>query len=139
MLFATIIDYCVFRGTFHIPVWLLLVPFISYCPVLTYISCWSSVMVYKISHKTPDDNGGDILILGQIWIFLARLLRTGSRSVAICENSIVLSSDIITVMSLDIINGDIVGVICFARCIFAPDTEIDIIFYQKYLLGHQNN
>ena len=60
-------DCCVSRGTYHIPVFLFLVPYMIYCPFLgTNISCLSSVMVHPLSHKTPNYISGDVLISGKM-------------------------------------------------------------------------
>ena len=41
-----------------------------------------------------------------------------------CEDSIVLSSGSLAIISVDIITGAIVVVACFDRCIFAPESAI---------------
>ena len=64
-------------------------------------------------------------------ICLAFLLIPGSWSVAIFDDSIVLTHGSISVMSFEIIIGAIVVVDCFDRCIFAPDSAI----YSTILLG----
>ena len=52
MLFTTVSDCCVSKGTSHITVCLFLVDFIISCPLLrTNISCLSSLMVHTSSHK----------------------------------------------------------------------------------------
>ena len=45
-------------------------------------------------------------------------------SVVICEDSIVLQPGILAIISFDIITESIVLVVCFARCIFAPESAI---------------
>ena len=65
MLFVTASDCCVSRVTYHIPVFLVLVPLIVSCPFSwTYISCLSIFMVHPSSHKTPNDVSGDVFICG---------------------------------------------------------------------------
>ena len=56
------------------------------------------------------------------------LLRTDIWSVAICEDSIVLPYGSLSVILFDIITGAIVVVACFARCIFAPESAMAIMF-----------
>ena len=60
----------------------------------------------------------------EMWICIACLLRPSSWSVAICQGSIVITSGSLVFISFSIIIGAIVGVACFARCIFAPDSAI---------------
>ena len=62
-----------------------------------------------------------------MWICLDSLLRPGSRSVAICVDSIVILYVSLDFISLSIITGAIVGVDCLARCIFAPESVIYIM------------
>ena len=56
-----------------------------------------------------------------------------SWSVDICEDSVVLPSGILAVISFDIITGAIVGLACFARCIFAPESVIAIMLLLRLL------
>ena len=52
ILFTTFYDWCVPRGTSHIPVFLFLFPLIIYSPFFCIdISCFSSVVVHPLSHK----------------------------------------------------------------------------------------
>ena len=60
-----------------------------------------------------------------MWIYLACFLRPGIWSVAMCVESIVLSSGSLDFISFYIIAGAIGGVTCLARCIFAPEYEIN--------------
>ena len=79
ILFSTVSNLCVSRGTSYITVFLFLMPFIISCPFLwTDIYCFSSVMVHPPSHRTPNDISGTVFIFGKIWICLACLLRPGS-------------------------------------------------------------
>ena len=77
-------------------------------------------MMHPSAHNTPNDFTGDVCTFGKLCIFLASLLIPGSCIVAICEESIVISYGILTVISFDIITGDIVGLACFARCKLTP-------------------
>ena len=81
--------------------------------------------------KTPNDISGAVFIFGEMCIFLACFLRSGSWSVAMCEDSIVLPSSILAAISFDIITGAIVVVACLARCIFSPESVIASVFYQE--------
>ena len=45
-----------------------------------------------------------------------------------CDDSIVISSVSLAVMSFEIITGSIVEVAYFARCIFAPESAIAKVF-----------
>ena len=66
MLFVTASDCRVSRGTYHITVFLFLVPLIIYCTLFwTDIYCLSSVMVHPSSHKTPNDINGAVFIYGK--------------------------------------------------------------------------
>ena len=53
---------------------------------------------------------------------------TGIYSVAMCDDSIVLPSGSLDVMSFEIMTGPIVVVACFARCIFSPESAIASVF-----------
>ena len=53
---------------------------------------------------------GMLSFLVFLLLFLAFLLMSGSWSVAICDNSNMVPSDSLPVMSFDVMNGDIVGV-----------------------------
>ena len=59
-----------------------------------------------------------------MWICLDSLLRPGSWSVDICVDSIVLPYGSLGFISLSIITWIIVGVVCLARCVFAPESVI---------------
>ena len=121
ILFTKFSNFCVSRGTSHIPVFLFLVPLIIFYPLLWIVIYFlSSVMVHPSSHKTPHDINGDVYILGKMWISLVCLFRPGRCSVDVCVESIVVPSASIDFISFSIIIGAIVGVACFARCIFAP-------------------
>ena len=125
VLFTTFSDCCVPRGTSHIPVFLFMVPLIiSSTFFWTDIYCLSSVMVHPSSHKTPNVINRAVCIFGKMWICISSLLIPGSWSVAICVDSIVLPYGSLALISFTIIIGGIVGVIFFARCIFAPESEI---------------
>ena len=76
-------------------------------------------MVHPPSHNTPNDIIGDVYIFGKIWICLVCLLKPGSWSVAMCNDSIVLQSGSLAVISFNIIKGAIIVVDCFITCIFA--------------------
>ena len=45
-----------------------------------------------------------------------------------CDESIVLPSGSLDVMSFEIMTGPIVVVACFARCIFSPESAIASVF-----------
>ena len=59
-----------------------------------------------------------------MWNCLACLLRPGRCSVGMCVDSIVIPSGSLDFISFSIITGAIVGVACFARYIFAPESDI---------------
>ena len=59
-----------------------------------------------------------------MWIYLAFLLRPGSWSVVMCDDSIVLPSGGLAVISFEIIAGAIVVVVCVAMFIFTPESAI---------------
>ena len=52
-----------------------------------------------------------------------------------CEDSTVLPFGILDVISFEIITGDIIVVACFDRCIFAPESAIDIMLLLGGLSG----
>ena len=52
-----------------------------------------------------------------------------------CEDYIVLPSGSLTEISVDIITGAILVVVCFDRCIFAPESEIASMLLQGGLGG----
>ena len=107
MLFIRADGCLVSMGTSHIPVFLFLVSFIIYCPLLwTAISCLYIVMVHPSSHKNPNKINWAVFIIEKMWIWLACLIRIVSLSVAICEESIVIPSGSLFVISFDIITGD---------------------------------
>ena len=72
------------------------------------ISILSSVIVHPSLHKTPIDIYGAIFVLGEMWICIACLLRTGIWSVAICVYSVVIPSGSLAFISFSIITGAIV-------------------------------
>ena len=79
ILFTTFSDCYGPRGTYHIPVFLFLIPLINSGPLLSIdVDCLSIVMVRPSSHKTPNDINGDVCIFGKMWIYIASLLRPGS-------------------------------------------------------------
>ena len=58
---TTFSDCCVPRGTYHIPVFLFLVPLIISSPLFWIgMSCLSIVMVHPLSHETPNDINGSV-------------------------------------------------------------------------------
>ena len=125
MLFVTVSDCCFSRGNSHIPVLSFLVPLSISCTFFfTSIYFLSSVMVHPSSHKTPNYISGDVFTFGQMWICLDCLLIPGICSVAMCEDSIVLPSGSLAVISFYIIKVSIVVVDCFVRCIFSPESTI---------------
>ena len=66
MLLTTFSDFCVPRGTSHIPVLLFLVPLIISSPLFWMeIACLSSMMVHPSSHKTPNYIIGAVCIFGK--------------------------------------------------------------------------
>ena len=70
-----------------------------------------------------------------MWICLDCLLRPDSWGVVMCEDSIVLPSGSLAVISFDIITGAMVVVACFARCIFAPESAISNMLLLVVLSG----
>ena len=139
MLFITTSGCWVSRGTYHIPVFLFLVPLIFFCPFLwTGIYCLSSVMVHPSSHKNPIEIYGAVFIFGKTRIWHSCLLRPDSRSVTMCEDSIVLPYGSLAVISFDIITGRIFVVACFARFIFAPESAIASMLLLVGLGGVKN-
>ena len=56
-------------------------------------------------------------------------LRPGSWSVDICDDSIVLPSESLAVMSFEIVTGVIFLADYFYRCIFAHESTIAKVFY----------
>ena len=135
ILSTTTFGCCVSRGTFQIPIFLFLVTFIICCPFFTVVNFWSIVMVHLLSHNIPNDNSGAILIFGKMRIFLACFLAPGIWSVYKCDNSIVIPSGRIDVMSFNIITGDIFGMACFSGCIFAPESAIASVYLLEELGG----
>ena len=95
----------------------------------------SSLMLHPSSHMTHNDINGAVFILDQMWICLACLLRPGSWSFPMCEDSIVLQSGSLSVISVDIITGAIVLVASFVRYIFAPESAIDSMLLLGLLGG----
>ena len=59
-----------------------------------------------------------------MWICIASLLIPGIWNVAVCVDSIVLPSGSLAFISVSIITGAIVVVVCRARCIFVPESAI---------------
>ena len=59
-----------------------------------------------------------------MWICLTSLLRPGRWTVVLCEDSIVLPYGSLAFISFSMIAGAIVGVACFDRCIFTPESTI---------------
>ena len=93
------------------------------CPLFwTDISYLSSVMVHPSSHNTPNEINVSVFIFGKMCICLACLLRPASRRFAMCQESIMLTSRSLAVISFDIITGCIIVVACFSGCIFAPES-----------------
>ena len=70
-----------------------------------------------------------------MWICLACLLRSGSWSVAMWEESIVLPFVSLYLISFEVITGDIVVVVCFDSCTFAPESTIAIVLLIGELVG----
>ena len=125
MLFIIATGCWFYRGASHIPFFLFLVPLIIFCPFYwTDIYCFSSLMVHPSSHNTSNKINVGVFIFGKIGICLACLLRPYIWSVAMCEYYIVLPSGSLAIVSFEIIIGFIVVVNFFARCIFAPESEI---------------
>ena len=91
ILFTICFYCCVSIGTSHIPVCLFLVPLNIICPLFcTVIICCSSLTVHPLSHSTPYNMSGTVIVVGKIWIRLASLVSNYSRSVATCESSMVM-------------------------------------------------
>ena len=63
------------------------------------------------------------------------MLRPGSWSVAICDDSVVISSGSLDVMSFDIMTGDIFGLACLVRCMSAPDSAFTSVYLLEELGG----
>ena len=72
---------------------------------------------------------GIITFLDKCKICLACLILPCIWSVFICDDSIVLPSGSLSVMSFEIITRIIVVVDCFSWCIFAPESAVYIVFY----------
>ena len=68
-------------------------------------------------------------------ICLACLLGPGIYSVNICDDSIVLLSGNISVISFEMMTRAIVVVDCFSRCIFAPESAIASMFLLGEFVG----
>ena len=92
-------------------------------------------MVNPSSHKTPNDINGAIFIFGKMWICLACLLRLGIWSVATSQDSIVLPSVSLAVISFGIITGAIVVVACFTGYIFVPESTMSSMLLIEGLGG----
>ena len=136
MLFTTFSCCCGPSGTYHIPVFLFMVPLIVSSPFFwMYNVCLTSLMVNSSSHKIHNDINGDAYIFGEMWMCLSSLLRLCSWSVYICVKSIVLPSGSLASVSLSIITGAILGVACLARCIFAPEYAIASMLLLIWLGG----
>ena len=93
------------------------------------------MIVHPSSHKTPNEINGDVFIFGEMCIRLACLLIPDIWSVLMCEDSIVIPSGSLAVLSFDIITGGTVVVACFSRCIFAPESVVASIFLLGLLCG----
>ena len=65
ILFTTIFDCFVYRGTYHIPVCLLLVPFNICCTFDFTVNVWYSVMMHPSSNKTHNNISGAVIIFGR--------------------------------------------------------------------------
>ena len=79
---------------------------------------------------------GDVLIIGEIYIRLASLVRPGISSVATGYNYMVLPSDRLAFMLFSIITGVIVFVAFFAGCIFSPNSGIaKCVFWSRIRRG----
>ena len=70
-----------------------------------------------------------------MWICLACLIIPGSWSVAIGGEYIVLPPGSIAFISFHIFTGEIVGVACFSRYIFAPESAIASMLLLRRLGG----
>ena len=113
MLFTTGFDCFVIRWTSHFPVCLFLVPFKICFPLFwTVISCWSGVVVHTSSHRTPNNMSGVVLILVEMWVCLAFIVRPGSYSFSTCDNSIVLPYGSIVVMLVTLLLGTLLVWLC---------------------------
>ena len=65
MLFTTFSYFCGPRGTSHVPVFLFLVPLVTYSPFFWMdISCLSCIMVHPLSPSTPNDINSAVFISG---------------------------------------------------------------------------
>ena len=125
MLFTTFSDCCGPIGTYHIDVFLFLVPLIVSSPFFWMdIYCLYRVMLHPSSYKTTNYINGVVYIFGKIWICLACFLRPGILSVAICVDFVVIPSGSLAFISFSIITVAIVWVACLARCFFAPESVI---------------
>ena len=100
------------------------VPVSFYCFLYILLNChfFSSLLVRPSSHRTVNDMSGDVLIFGEMWIFLDLRVRIGSWSVATCDDFIVLPYGRLAVILFDIMNGEIYGVASFPRWMFYPET-----------------
>ena len=116
---------CVPRGTSHIPVFLFLISMNISPPLfLMDISCLFGVMVHPSSYKTPHNINGAVCIFGKMWICLTCLIRPSTWSVAMFVDSIMIPFGNLAFIPLSIITEAIVGVACFATCIFTPESAI---------------
>ena len=92
-------------------------------------------MVHQSSLNTPNDISRAVLIFGIMLICIACLLIPGRCSVAICDDSIVLTSGSLSVMYFEIMTGAIVGVACLDIYMFAPEYAIDSVCLLGELCG----
>ena len=60
-------------------------------------------------------------------------------SVALCDDSSVLPSSSLDVMSFEIMTRTIVVAACFSRCIFVPEYVIASVFLPGNLVGPEYN
>ena len=84
--------------------------------------------MHPSSHETPNEINGAVFIFGKMCICLDSLLRPDRWSVVMCEDSIVLSSGSLVVVSFEIITGAILLVACFVKHVLATESAIASIF-----------
>ena len=92
-------------------------------------------MVHPSSHMNYNDSNEAVFVFGEMWIFLACLLRPDSWSVSMCEGFVVLLSGSLAVISFVIIIEAILLVACFSRCIFTPESAVAIMLLLIGLFG----
>ena len=78
---------------------------------------------------------GAVIVSGKMRICMVFLVRPGSWSFSTCDESIVLPSGSLSVISFDIITGGIVCVVLFSRWIFAPESMIVGVYFLGELGG----